>query len=170
MVVILFPGVDLLAGYSVVSGLNNGLGQRQFTTAGGVLCALFEGSTGLVFLYVAHALGKPLVEYLRLRRKIGNSYHLPIVRRLSSLILALVMNGAFSMLNVSLSILYAILAHSKDAPVALFQIWAGLYSLAKLGLFYWQVGTIYRIENVCIFEYCKWITCSLFFSLFRFKL
>jgi hypothetical protein len=155
MVVILFPGIDLLAGYSVVSGLNNGLGQRQFTTAGGALCALFEGSAGLVFLYVARALWKPLVEYIRLRRSIGSSYQLPVVRRLSTLIRGLVMTGAFSMLNVSLSILYAILAQSRDAPVALFQVWAGFYSLAKLGLFYWQVSAIYRIATVCIFEYFK---------------
>jgi hypothetical protein len=138
LVTLFGPGVDFSVGYLRVSGLDEAAGFRRFHVVGGVVVSLIQGGFGLLFLYFSHALGKPLFDYMRLRSSSGNQFH-AAVQQLSAVVIALVMNGAFLILNVVLTVVYVMIVLSNDVPIAANKVFLGLLPFLRLGLFYWQV-------------------------------
>jgi hypothetical protein len=125
-------------GYFRISGLDEGVGLRRFQTAGGAVICLIQGGFSLVFLYLAHALGKHLLQYMQKRNSVNN-YHFQVMEQLSGVIMALVMNGVFLFLNVGTTLFYVVLMQWRDVPVAFAAVYLGLVPVLRLGLFYWQV-------------------------------
>jgi hypothetical protein len=125
--------------YFRISGLDEGVGLRRFQTAAAAVICLIQGGFSLVFLYLAHALGKPLLQYMQKRNSSVNNYHVQVMEQLSGVIMALVMNGVFLILNVGTTLFYVVLMEWRDIPVAFAMVYLGLVPVLRLGLFYWQV-------------------------------
>jgi len=165
------PGVDLFVGYLRGSGLDSNVGFRTLHTAFGVIVSLTQGFVGLVFLYFARALERNLLEYMSLRRNISNQYN-AVLRQLSAVVMALVMNGVFLIFNVLLTLFYVIIMRPRVTPVAIVRGYLGLLPILRLGLFYWQV-TSHCFSQFCayfvsiVFRRHFMITCSSL--LFRFN-
>jgi len=139
IVILLGPVIDFTAGYFSVNGLDEGVNYDLIHTLGSVGVCLIQATFGLVFIYFANALGKTVLDYLRKRSSLYSSDHIHIVRQLMSIVTALIMNGVFLILNMAITILYAILMQSRTSPVMLGRVFLGLVPVTRLGLFYWQV-------------------------------
>lgn len=137
-------------------------------TAGGIVVSLIQGFFGCVFLYFAHALGRPLLEYRHLRSIIGNNYNLPVVQLLSAVVVTLIMNGVFLILNVVITLLYVIIIQSSETPVAINQVYLWLIPVLRLCLFYWQVCPFLEFDALAclLFALCLYYArrCLLCFS------
>jgi hypothetical protein len=131
--------MDFLMGYFRVSGLDEGVGLRRFQTAAAAVTCLIQGGFSLVFLYLAHALGKPLLQYMQRRNSSGNNNRVQVMEQLSGVIMALFMNGLFLILNVGTTLFYVVLMEWRDIPVPFAVLYLGLVPVLRLGLFYWQV-------------------------------
>jgi len=148
VVIILGPVIDFTAGYFSVNGLDEGVNYMLIHTLGSVGVCLIQAAFGLVFVYFANALGKTVLDYLRMRSSLQSSDHIHIVRHLMSIVTALVMNGVFLILNVAITIMYAILMQSRKSPVTLNRVFLGLVPVMRLGLFYWQVAHFVILKSV----------------------
>jgi hypothetical protein len=138
LVTLFGPGFDFFIGFFRTSGLENFSGYYGIHVPLGIALSLFQGSLSLVFLFYANAIGKLLLEYQKSRSSFGTEY-LTVIQQLSAVVMALVMNSIFLILNVVFVCFYAILIQSHDTPVIIIRVYTGLLPALRIGSFYWQV-------------------------------
>jgi len=137
LIFVIGVGGDIFLGIFRMIGIEN---SAIFTSASFVTSGLISGITCIVLLAYAWALGKPILSMMNLRARAPQDQTL-VMQQLFFVVVALTMNGTFSLLNLLSTVAFAYLQISASYRPLNYSLAMYWLVLARLGLMHWQVTT-----------------------------
>ena len=135
LIFVLGVGGDIFLGIFRMIGIKF---SSIFASASFVTSGFLNGVTCVVLLAYAWALGKPILNMMNLRARAPQDRTL-VMQQLSFVVIALIMNGTFALLNLLSTAAFAWLQITASYQPLNYSVAMYSVALARLGLMHWQV-------------------------------